>query len=281
MIYNLWFWLGLLHKLPAFALCSLKDTYHFTRAVNRQLCSISPFAFKALMLFLVSLRLCLVSFGRCFVLSCLALFLLVWVCLCLVLSWLCLVCLCRLCPFFVLSLLCLVLSCLCFGCCVRLLLFLCSSLFCLVLFCFGRLRGRLASFLVVIGVVLDHFWSSLGSFWPSWGALGGPWRLLKRSWGELTPQGGAPPIYAPLLDRFLDPSWVPKGGQDGAQDETWRPQDDPRGRQDGTQDDQNRSKNRLQKRSLLRTVLRPSWGDLGPILASSWDLRRVKIVLSP
>ena len=156
---------------------------HFRPAVIRgRLCSISPFAFKALMLFLVSLRLCLVSFGRCFVLSGLALFLLVWVCLWLVLSWLCLVCLCRLCPFFVLSLLCLVLSCLCFGCCVRLLLFLCSSLFCLVLFCFGRLRGRLASFLVVIGVVLDHFWSSLGSFWPSWGALG--W-LLRSPWGAL------------------------------------------------------------------------------------------------
>ena len=70
--------------------------------------------------------------------------------------------------------------------------------------------------------------------------------------------------------RFLDPSWAPKGRQDGAQDETWRPQDDPRGHQDGTQDDQNRSENRLQKRSRLRTVLRPSWGDLGPILAPSW-----------
>ena len=73
-------------------------------------------------------------------------------------------------------------------------------------------------------------------------------------------------ILRALLGRFLDPSWAPKGGQDGAQDETLRPQDDPRGRQDGTQDDKNRSENRLQKRSRLRTVLRP----LGAILGRSW-----------
>ena len=93
---------------------------------------------------------------------------------------------------------------------------------------------------------------------------------LGRSWGELTPQGGWLPISRHVLGRFSDPSWAPKRTQDGAQDETLRPQDDPRGRQDGTQDDQNRSENRLQKRSRLRTVLRPSWGDLGPILAPSW-----------
>ncbi len=38
-----------------------------------------------------------------------------------------------------------------------------------------------------------------------------------------------------------------------------------------TKTDQNRSKKCLQKRSRLRTVLRPSWGDLGAILASSWE----------
>ena len=43
----------------------------------------------------------------------------------------------------------------------------------------------------------------------------------------------------------------------------------------------NQSKNRLKKRSHFRTVLRPSWGDLGSILAPSWRPRRVKIVLSP
>ena len=88
--------------------------------------------------------------------------------------------------------------------------------------------------------------------------------------GRVDGQGVRESNFPSVLDRFLDTSWVPKGSQDGAQDETLRPQDDPRGRQDGTQDDQNRSKNRLQKRSRLRTVLRPSWGDLGPILAPSW-----------
>ena len=87
----------------------------------------------------------------------------------------------------------------------------------------------------------------------------------------MTPQGGSPPIFAGGLDLFWDRLGRPRRGQDGAQDATWGPQDDPRGRQDGTQDDQNRSENRLQKRSRLRTVLRPSWGDLGPILAPRWD----------
>ena len=51
-------------------------------------------------------------------------------------------------------------------------------------------------------------------------------------------QVGGERDFPSILDRFLDPSWVPKGHQDGAQDEALRPQDDPRGRQDGTQDDQ-------------------------------------------
>ena len=38
---------------------------------------------------------------------------------------------------------------------------------------------------------------------------------------------------------------------------------------------QNRSQNRLEKRSRLRRVLRPSWTDLGPILAPSWLVLRV------
>ena len=162
------------------------------------------------MLFLVSLRLCLVSFGRCFVLSCLALFLLVWVCLCLVLSWLCLVCLCRLCPFFVLSLLCLVLSCLCFGCCVRLLLFLCSSLFCLVLFwsssgsfgvIFGRHRGRFGSFLVVFGVVL----ALLGR---SWRAL----EALETVLGRVDASRGGPPDLRTALGSVFGPILGAKRG---------------------------------------------------------------------
>ena len=44
---------------------------------------------------------------------------------------------------------------------------------------------------------------------------------------------------------------------------------------------QNRSKNHLKKRSPLGSLLRPSWDDLGPILAASWALLGVKIVLWP
>ena len=59
----------------------------------------------------------------------------------------------------------------------------------------------------------------LGSLGGSWGAPGGSWKLLKRSWGELTLQRGGAQTSLAYLDRFLDPSWAPKGGQDGAQDD--------------------------------------------------------------
>ena len=44
----------------------------------------------------------------------------------------------------------------------------------------------------------------------------------------------------------------------------------PKGSQNDPKTSKNRSKNRLKKRSCFRTVLRPSWCDLGAILASSW-----------
>ena len=141
-----------------------------------------------------------------------------------------------------------------------------------------------ASFWVVLGVVWSHFGSSWGSFWVlgvvlgrSWGVLG----ALGAALGAVDGQERRGSNFGPVLGRFWDPSWVPKRSPDGAQDETLRPQDGPRGRQDGTQDDQDKSKHRVQKRLCLRTISRPSWGDLRPILASSWDLRRVKILLSP
>ena len=135
---------------------------------------------------------------------------------------------------------------------------------------FNRLGDR-------FGIVFGRLGGRFGPLAGSWGVL---WRVLEALGtvlGRVDGQGWRERDFPSVLDRFLDPSWAPKRGQDGAQDETWRPQDDPRGRQDGTQDDQNRSKNRLQKRSRLRTVLRPSWGDLGPILAPSrgrfWPFR--------
>ena len=83
--------------------------------------------------------------------------------------------------------------------------------------------------------------------------------VLGRSWGVLEAlearlervdgQGGRGSDFPAVLDRFLDPSWVPKGRQDGAQDEALMPQDDPRGRQDGTQDDQ-----RSIKKSSSKTI---------------------------
>ena len=101
---------------------------------------------------------------------------------------------------------------------------------------------------------------------PMWRSKsGGCFKRPKRT--ILRPQND--PKTAPR--RHLGTQDDPRGNQDGAQDEASTPQDDPRGRQDGTQDDQRRSKNRLEKRSPLRSVLRRSWADLGSILAPSWD----------
>ena len=122
--------------------------------------------------------------------------------------------------------------------------------------------------LCVVVVVCCLFGRLGGSLWVLGVVLGGHFGRLGAVLEAVDGQGCRASNFPPVLDRFLDPSWVPKGRQDGAQDETWRPQDDPRGHQDGTQDDQNRSKNRLRKRSRLRAVLRPSWGDLGPALGS-------------
>ena len=44
----------------------------------------------------------------------------------------------------------------------------------------------------------------------------------------------------------------------------------PKGSQNDPKTTQHRLKNRLKKQSRFRTVLRPSWSDLGAILASSW-----------
>ena len=124
---------------------------------------------------------------------------------------------------------------------------------------FDRLEGRLGSFWVVLG----RLGALLGHFWSSWGVFGGLLAVLGRSWGVLTRQEGCDITLGPLLIDF----WTHLGCQKGTQN--------------GAQDDQKSIKNRLKKRSRFRTILRRSWGDLGPILVPSWEPRRVKIVLSP
>ena len=129
----------------------------------------APFTFVVFVLSLSCLRFVWSCLGLALVLSPLSvIFVLSWSCLRFVLSYF----------VFVVLLLCRVVSC-CVAlvciCVCRLLLLSCPVLcrvVCFVLFCFGRRRGRLASFLVVLGVVLGHFGSSWGAFWPSWGVLG-------------------------------------------------------------------------------------------------------------
>ena len=95
------------------------------------------------------------------------------------------------------------------------------------------------------------------------GLLGGSWALLGRSWSDL--------LSSSILDRFFYRFWSPKGCPKGG---IWGPKTEPK-------TTQNRSKNHLKKRSPLGSLLRPSWDDLGPILAASWALLGVKIVLWP
>ena len=203
---------------------------------------------------------CLVS--SCLVVSRLVLFL-SFSCLCLALSCLVLSCSSS-CRFVVLS--CLVVSC----------------LVCLVLCCFGRLEVRLASFLVVLGVVLGDFWSSWGCFWPSWGVLGASWgRLgglfgaLGRSWAVLRALHGPNPTKGQIMPgrgSVFGPSWPPKMTPRRPHDDTLAPQSAPRGGQGGAQDDQKSIQKFLQKTipswNDLKTVLGRSWADLGPVLGS-------------
>ena len=97
--------------------------------------------------------------------------------------------------------------------------------FCILSFGFAFL-GLLGSFLGALGVFLG-LW---GRFWASCGVLGRSLAVLEALEAVLgrvdAPEGSAQKSLA-YLDRFLAPSWAPKGTQDGGQDETWRPQDDP------------------------------------------------------
>ena len=173
--------------------------------------------------------------------------------------------LCHLCLVFVWPSLCRVLVCLCLGF-VFVLVFV-FSLSSLLLSCLVLVLSCLvlSALCVVLGVAWGHFLSSRESFgvifgrlggrlkllgW-SWAALGKSWRLLKRSWSELTPQGGPYRFHGRSCIGF----WTHLGRQKGAKTEP--------------KTTKIRSNNYLKKRSRFRSVLRPSWGDLGAILDPS------------
>ena len=95
------------------------------------------------------------------------------------------------------------------------------------------------------------------------GILGGSWAVLGRSWSDF--------LSSSISDRFFERFWSPKGCQKGA---LWGAKTDPK-------TTQNRSQKHLEKRSRFRSLLRPSWDDLGAILAASWAVWGVKIVFLP
>ena len=112
-------------------------------------------------------------------------------------------------------------------------------------FIFGCLGGRLVSFLVVLGGV-----------WSFWGGLERSRAVLGRPLVAATPR-------VRYLGRFLNrpggPRWIFGS--------PWGPKRAPKRSPKTTN---KRSENRCQKRSHVRTVSRPTWGDLGPILVPSW-----------
>ena len=93
------------------------------------------------------------------------------------------------------------------------------------------LLGSLEALLEPPGVLWAVSWHLFGR---SWGVL----EALEAVLGRVDGQQCRASNFPPVLNRFWDPSWVPKGHQDGAQDEALRPRDDPRGCQNGTQEEQ-------------------------------------------
>ena len=77
---------------------------------------------------------------------------------------------------------------------------------------------------------------------------------------------------AAALGSVFGPSWGAKGAPRRPQDDTLRAQDVPKGRQDGTQDEQkpmiNPTFETISLLIRLKAVLGRSWGELGPILGS-------------
>jgi len=96
----------------------------------------------------------------------------------------------------------------------------------------------------------------LGVFWRSWGVSGGSWESLGRSWGRLGSVLGGLMVVLDFLGDFrasVSLRTLSFGGAKGGQDEVKK-----RGKTD-----QNRCQKPRRKRTLLKIVLEPSWGDLG------------------
>ena len=137
-----------------------------------------------------------------------------------------------------------VVVCLCL-CVFLFFLFFCVSCCACFSYVFFAVGGCLGSFLVVLGVVLGLLGGLGGSFGRSWG-------VLERSSRRLTVRAVVKTICPPHLVRF----WIHLGT--------------PRRNQNDPKTTKNRSQNRLEKRLRFTSILRRSWGDLGPILAPSW-----------
>ena len=100
----------------------------------------------------------------------------------------------------------------------------------------------------------------------SWGGLGGSWGLLGASWAPLVPSWG---VSKRLLNMILcknaiqNPKWEHLTN-------FWLSQGQPKPSQNGTQTSQNSRRFPRAKKLLFKTVLEPSWADLGAFGRPSW-----------
>ena len=104
------------------------------------------------------------------------------------------------------------------------------------------------------GLPFLYSWLPVGAFWAplgaSWAPLGASWAPLGASWGDL---------------KIQVRNWSDFGSPKGAKRE-------PKGSQNGTKmepkTDQNRRQISTSKKAVFKTVLGPSWGDLGSFSVS-------------
>ena len=95
--------------------------------------------------------------------------------------------------------------------------------------------------------------------------------LLPRGINKSNPRG-IKQIIDFQIDYFghVGPLWSLSSADLPSMAPTWLPKGDPKATKMEHKTEQNRRQILTSEKKLFKTVLEPSWGDLGPILASSW-----------
>ena len=138
----------------------------------------------------------------------------------------------------------------------------------------GASWGALGGLLEPLEALWGGSWSLLGS---SWGLLGRSWRPLGASGGAL---GGVLEPLGRLLGRLgADPKQHKnimqkktnfKSSKGPSTTKFWAPKDDPKSIKIGPKTSQNLRRFSRAKKLLFKSLLEPSWVDLGAFWRPSW-----------